>query len=388
MTLSYVLAVGSIVLAWLAFSIWIVADRMVYDRRLRAVREGRGGRLSWRVLARLAADSREDPALGGALARYVLERDEPGIVAIAYGRRPGWRQAEALRLLARAGYPISTAELERLLEQGDDEVTATAATILADIPGDQATAALLRGLERGGSQTRWIAVLVERRGAPADLVHPLADNPKPEVRQAALRLLGSTPDRAPWIVEELERRCQDTLPDVRAAAARALGRRGQPTASETLDFLLDDPVWFVQVQAARALGRLGSTASVCRLASLLASEEWWVRQAAKDALVDLGPKVSGELVDLLAHPDDFARNGLAEVLQNVGFVDELVADVEATPVTVSSSRSETMLRDVLAAGGTQFAAAVLAQMQPEIRARFDSFLTTNEPEARSEARAA
>jgi HEAT repeat protein len=387
-TSPYVLSVASIVFAWLAFSAWIVADRMRYDSRSRAVREGRAGRLSWRVLARLAADSEDDAALGDALARYVLDRDREGIVRTAYGRRKGWRQVEALRLLARAGHAISMAELERMLEDGEDEVAATAATILADVPGEQATAALVQGLERGGSQTRWIAVLLERRGAPADLVRPLADDPKPEVREAALRLLASTPERATWIHQELVRRCSDTLPDVRAAAARALGRRGRPAARKTLVRLLDDQVWYVQVQAARALGRLGYTGSARQIASLLASNEWWVRQAAKDALVELGPAMSADLVTLLDHPDAFARNSLAEVLQNVGYVDNLVADVETAPPTISSRESELILREVLAAGGPQFAVAVLMQMRPESRARFDSFLTAEEPGSGAEARAA
>jgi HEAT repeat protein len=387
-TTAYVAAVATIVLAWLAFSIWIVADRIFYDRRLRTVREGKASRLSWRVLARLTADSDDDPALGDALARYVVERDEERIVRIAYGRRKGWRQVEALRLLARAGRSISLAELERLLANAEDEVAATAATILADIPGDQATEALFRELGRGGSQTRWIAVLLQRRGAPATLARTLADDAKPEVREAAIRLLGSSPDRDRWIDEELKQRCQDALPDVRAAAARALGRRGQSDASQTLVRLLSDPTWFVQVQAARALGRLGDTASVEQIASLLASEEWWVRQAAKDALIQLGPAVTEDLIRLLDHSDAFARNSLAEVLQNLGCVDALLTDVEDTPPSVTSHRSESILRKVLAAGGPEFSASVLMQVQPATRLRFESFLTGDNPVRHSEVRAA
>ena len=120
----------------------------------------------------------------------------------------------------------------------------------------------------------------------------------------------------------------------------------------------------------------------------MASEEWWVRQAAKDALVQLGPAISEDLVAFLDHRDAFARNSVAEVLQNVGFVDELVVDVEATPPTATSHRSEQVLQDVLAAGGPQFASAVLMQMQPETRTRFDSLLATEESHAQSEARAA
>jgi hypothetical protein len=123
------------------------------------------------------------------------------------------------------------------------------------------------------------------------------------------------------------------------------------------------------------------------VALLLANQEWWVRQAAKDALVELGPGVAAELVMMLDHPDAFARNSLAEVLQNVGLVDRLIADVETRSFTVSH-QSEQVLRKVLLAGGPQFSTAVFMQMPPERRRRFNSLLVSLETETRSGAEAA
>jgi HEAT repeat protein len=387
-TSPYVLSVAVIVVAWLLFSAWVVADRIAYDRRVRAVRQGRGGRLPWRMLARLAADSSSDPELADSLARYVLERDEAGVLAAAYGEGKSWHRVEALRILARAGRPLSVGSLQRMLEDDDEEVAATAATILADIDGDEATSVLIAGLGHGGSQTRWIAALLERRGVPARLVRPLVDSPAPDARGAALRLLGASTEPAEWIDDELERRCDDLLPDVRASAARALGRRGRPAAATTLQRLLEDLVWFVQAQAARALGRIGSVESARPIAVLLASTEWWVRQAAKDALVELGPQVRDDLVSLLEHPDPFARNSLAEVLQDIGVVDSLVADVQSIPPTLTAPESELTLRRVLNAGGPRFAAAVLARIRPEFHDRFTASLSAAERETEPEARAA
>src|SRR5439155_11936972 len=136
----------------------------------------------------------------------------------------------------------------------------------------------------------------------------------------------------------------------RAAASRALGRRRSPAAVTRLESLLADPVWFVQVQAARSLGTLHSVESTGRITDLLASPRWWVRQAAKDALVELGPDVKAELVPLLDHPDPFARNSCAEVLQDLGIVDDLVVEASMPSKTSRPSDAAVLLAKILTAG--------------------------------------
>ena len=68
---------------------------------------------------------------------------------------------------------------------------------------------------------------------------------------------------------------------------------------------------------------------ICRL---LADEQWWVRTAAKDALRGIGTDAVPALLSMLTHADPFARNGAAEVLQDIGFVDSLVADGSSSPL--------------------------------------------------------
>src|SRR3990172_1830819 len=74
---------------------------------------------------------------------------------------------------------------------------------------------------------------------------------------------------------------------------------------------------------------------------LLADERWWVRTAAKDALRGFGTDAVPSLLSVLSHSDQFARNGAAEVLQDVGFVDFLAADNPSSP----------LLERIYAAGG-------------------------------------
>ena len=58
-----------------------------------------------------------------------------------------------------------------------------------------------------------------------------------------------------------------------------------------------------------------------------------MRTAAKDALVKLGPTTWHEVAAQLSSPDAFARNGAAEVLQNLaGSSAEDVAELRAKGV--------------------------------------------------------
>lgn len=57
-----------------------------------------------------------------------------------------------------------------------------------------------------------------------------------------------------------------------------------------------------------------------------------MRTAAKDALRGLGTDAVPSLLAMLTHEDPFARNGAAEVLQDIGFVDFLALDDPSSPL--------------------------------------------------------
>jgi HEAT repeat protein len=60
------------------------------------------------------------------------------------------------------------------------------------------------------------------------------------------------------------------------------------------------------------------------VAALLADHDWQVRSAARQGLEAIGPQVEPVLIQALSHADPFARNGAAEVLQNLGLLPALV----------------------------------------------------------------
>jgi len=345
-------ALLAVFLAWLTLSAWVVADRVVYDRVVAGVRRGsRHHRLRWRAVARLAADSSSDPELAEALTQYVLETDECRVVATALDPGVGWRGVQAVRILARAGRPEALQALERMVSSGDEDVRAAAVTVLGDVDGEQATALLIDALRTGACPPLWASALLERRPIPKTLLLPLLGDEAPEVRAVATRLLSRVDASEAEVDEILLRLCGDSEADVRAAACGALSERGGAGAARRIAPMLRDPVWFVRVRAARALGRLHDVESADKIAALLASQSWWVRQAAKDTLVELGPAVKDKLVPWLDHHDEFARNGCAEVLQNLGVVADLVAEADDRSNPARAAAAVALLRKILTAGG-------------------------------------
>jgi len=375
MTGPYVLALLAVLLAWACLSAWVIVERAVYDRAVSALRTGsKGRRLRWRTVARIATDSSSDPELAAALARSVLETDERRVVTAAHDARTGWRRIEAVRILALADHPLSLPLLERMLQARDKEVSAAALTMLGEMGHEEATLLLIDSLRTGVCAPRWASALLDRRVVSTGLLVTLLDDPRSDVRAVATRLLAKADDPTARVEGILLGLCRDQEADVRAAACRALGERGSASGVQPLESMLADPVWFVQVRAARALAQLHSLGSARKIAELMASRRWWVRQAAKDALVDLGPSVKEPLLPLLDHPDPFARNSCAEVLQNLGVVEELVAWAKNGSNPARASAASVLLRKILEAGGSRFQETVvgstgpLVSDAPEVRA--------------------
>ena len=133
--------------------------------------------------------------------------------------------------------------------------------------------------------------------------------------------------------------------------------------------------WYATwMHAARALASTGRADIAEEIAPLLADREWWVRLAAKESLQQLGDEVWSVLVPYLDHEDGFARNGAAEVLQNIGVLDSLIV-LEAVTARPSAAKIE-MLRKIASAGGTRMTAALLERVDARTRPRVRALLQT------------
>ena len=111
---------------------------------------------------------------------------------------------------------------------------------------------------------------------------------------------------------------------------------------------------------------------------LLADPDWWVRQAAKESLERMGPDVWPALVRCLDDSDRFVRNGAAEVIQNLGVVDMLIAMEGATDP--SSAAKVEMLRRLFAAGGVRLTDSLIERVGPHAGPRTRELLARLELE--------
>jgi HEAT repeat protein len=120
-----------------------------------------------------------------------------------------------------------------------------------------------------------------------DLLVDWLSTPEAPLRAAAIRSLGAIglDDRAYFFAL---RALTDESPDVRAAAARALGRARRADGSPYLEPLLDDE-WAVAAQAAAALKQLGAPGQIALRRR--ASEQSQAGDLARQMLWERQPRV-------------------------------------------------------------------------------------------------
>jgi HEAT repeat protein len=288
--------------------------------------------------------------------------------------RANWRRISALRLLAQQGYSGIVPLLGQAVADPDSEIVGAALAILGRTPDMKAAEILVNALKAGQYAPSRVATYLDQFPLPLTaLLRPLLQHSEPNVRYWAVTLLAKYHD-TPGLDVELRALTADAMPLVRRAAIASLARVSIAAAVDAARRMLNDPVWYVRAHAARALAEAQDPDLADAVAPLLADREWWVRTAAKDALQRMGPEVWSALVPYLDHGDPFARNGAAEVLQNIGILDSLIV-LEAATAKPSPTKIE-MLKKIASAGGTRMTEALLDRVDQHTRPRVRALLAS------------
>jgi HEAT repeat protein len=167
------------------------------------------------------------------------------------------------------------AALAATVERADDDRVLGAAVDALEEHGEGALRTLigrLTGVDLDDDAADWVRAKAFVRALEAGL---------PELRMAAANALGEIGDAD--ALEPLVERFGDPDPRVRARAARACGAIGDPRATEPLTDLLSDPSAGVRREAADALGRIGSRAALQALLELYDDDSEPVRRIAVGA---------------------------------------------------------------------------------------------------------
>ena len=200
------------------------------------------------------------------------------------------RRARAAQVLGDLELRQAVPELCRLLTDRHLEVRVVAVRALGRIGDPAAAWRLITSLDHGDQLPSLLAThTLVQLGAEAEVTLSAAlDHPQARVRVVcldALGLLGATGS-----VHRISRiLAEDTVLDVRVAAAVNLGKLGTRSALEPLTAALTPtrpaPL---RAAAAKALGDLGTPAAVPALAALLDDERYRVAHEAAQALRRLG----------------------------------------------------------------------------------------------------
>ncbi len=209
--------------------------------------------------------------------RFVQLADEIGLIKRYFGMlgsRRRWQRARAAENLGHLSGPEAIDPLKQLLADPDETVRAVAARALARIGTSEAAQALANILDDPSGLTRLrVAENLARVGSLA--VEPLVEIMSTRKQQApimAAEVLGNlrAAEARPalrWVI-----RHGGENVDLKAQAALALGKIGNPEDVPTLLALCEDEEWPVRAQAANSLGMIGEVSAIPTLQRLTPTE--------------------------------------------------------------------------------------------------------------------
>jgi len=277
-----------------------------------AVREARGRYGDW-ATAVVLRDARRElrGARAAEISAALLEMGEVRRLRLAASSRAEWRRAQAVRDLGLCGGDEARAELLEAAQDSASEVRRAARDgLLSDGSPESIQAAMRSFLKDAPTRTTWRpSFYAHLASAAAGELRGLLSSGAlaGDEEKLGLEALGEVRD--PEVVPLARVRLSAPDPEIRATAARVLGKLGDNKSGPEIVSLLRDSEWFVRAAAARAFESLkADEAAISALAVGLSDENWWVRNNATQALASQGERGAEVLLSAAFGLDVFSRD--------------------------------------------------------------------------------
>jgi HEAT repeat protein len=234
-----------------------------------------------------------------------------------------WLRVVSVKGLGECGGEVARHALSAALEDRSPEVRSAAREALVSDASFGAVRAAIRSFltdsDRNSARMRSFYARLATN-SPAELLELLrSDVLQGADRKLPLEALGDAQvvQALPLAIMHLV----DQDAELRATAARVLGRIGTPGELPSLAFLLRDDIWFVRAAAARAISSLFEqmknvdSPQICELlAACLGDSAWWVRANAARALSHAGQRGAMLLLHVAEGEDRYARDAALATL--------------------------------------------------------------------------
>lgn len=234
-------------------------------------------------------------------------------------RHQGWRRREALVALGRTRAPEAIPALTEALRDRDPETRLAALRGLEKMACPEAAKGILDWISESGltvpalpMQSALIQCCAER---PQMLIAHLEHTQGP-VREVLARVLGEV--ATPALQTSLLQFVDDELPELRAAAARALSQSQPHVAMASLTELSHDPIWFVRLRAIVSLGELRDPSAVSILLRGLTDSKRLVRVRAAESLLKISSDHAAMFEEVIALNDRYGTDAYLTAMDNAG----------------------------------------------------------------------
>jgi HEAT repeat protein len=262
----------------------------------------------------------------------------------------GWRRRSALVALGRTRAPEGIPALSEALRDRDLEARNAALRGLGRLGSPEAAEEILHWLAESGLNVPILplqnALINCCRERPQVLL-PYLQLAGPQLREVLARVLGEV--ASPSMGPELIGLADDELPELRAAAARALSNAEPGQAVEILGELSRDVVWFVRLRAVVAIGKLYNKQAIPHLLKALTDSNRLVRMRAAEALVDFKSEMVLIFGQVVKTRDRYGLHAFLAALENADLRDRLDAEIREA-ANVESEQERTELLAVLSTG--------------------------------------